>query len=101
MKKLFLRAEFGPLWGPWEVDETPRKVILLCLGHRFWFLMAEAHFASKNTLLLGTLCFLRAEHTLQPNTLCKVTIYSPAPFALIPFAQKNIFLQIGLLQFAS
>jgi len=29
MKKLFLRAEFGPLWGPWEVDETPRKVILL------------------------------------------------------------------------
>ena len=25
MKKLFLRAEFGPLWGPWEVDETPRK----------------------------------------------------------------------------
>ena len=27
MKKLFLRAEFGPLWGPWEVDETPRKVI--------------------------------------------------------------------------
>ena len=27
MKKLFLRAEFGPLWGPWEVDETPRKCI--------------------------------------------------------------------------
>ena len=25
MKKLFLRAEFGPLWEPWEVDETPRK----------------------------------------------------------------------------
>ena len=29
MKKLFLRAEFGPLWGPWEVDETPRKDILI------------------------------------------------------------------------
>ena len=28
MKKLFLRAEFGPLWDPWEVDETPRKWIL-------------------------------------------------------------------------
>ena len=28
MKKLFLRAEFGPLWGPWEVDETPRKMFL-------------------------------------------------------------------------
>ena len=27
MKKLFLRAEFGPLWGPWEVDETPRKFL--------------------------------------------------------------------------
>ena len=28
MKKLFLRAEFGPLWEPWEVDETPRNAIL-------------------------------------------------------------------------
>ena len=27
MKKLFLRAEFGPLWEPWEVDEIGRKVI--------------------------------------------------------------------------
>ena len=25
MKILFLREEFGPLWEPWEVDETPRK----------------------------------------------------------------------------
>ena len=53
------------------------------------------------SLLLNTLCFSRAEHTLQPNTLCKVTIYSSALFALLPFAQKNSFLQIGLLQFAS
>ena len=29
MKKLFLRAEFGPLWGPWEVDETPRKFLAM------------------------------------------------------------------------
>jgi hypothetical protein len=29
MKKLFLRAEFGPLWEPWEVDETPRKLFLI------------------------------------------------------------------------
>ena len=27
MKKLFLRAEFGPLWEPWEVDEIGRKNI--------------------------------------------------------------------------
>ena len=27
MKKLFLRAEFGPLWEPWEVDEIGRKTI--------------------------------------------------------------------------
>ena len=25
MKKLFLRAEFGPLWEPWEEDEIGRK----------------------------------------------------------------------------
>ena len=25
MKKLFLRAEFGPLWEPWEVDEIGRN----------------------------------------------------------------------------
>ena len=25
MKKLFLRAEFGPLWEPWEEDEVGRK----------------------------------------------------------------------------
>jgi hypothetical protein len=37
--------------------------------------LAEAHFAPKNTLLLGTLCFSRAEHILQPKTLCKVTNY--------------------------
>ena len=28
MKKLFLRAEFGPLWEPWEEDEIGRKGIL-------------------------------------------------------------------------
>ena len=28
MKKLFLRAEFGPLWEPWEEDEIGRKAIL-------------------------------------------------------------------------
>ena len=28
IKKLFLRAEFRPLWEPWEEDETPRKVVL-------------------------------------------------------------------------
>ena len=27
MKKLFLRAEFGPLWEPWEEDEIGRKSI--------------------------------------------------------------------------
>ena len=27
MKKLFLRAEFGPLWEPWEEDEIGRKKI--------------------------------------------------------------------------
>jgi hypothetical protein len=27
MKKLFLRAEFGPLWEPWEEDEIGRKII--------------------------------------------------------------------------
>ena len=26
MKKLFLRAEFGPLWEPWEEDEIGRKI---------------------------------------------------------------------------
>jgi hypothetical protein len=25
MKKLFLRAEFGSLWEPWEEDEVGRK----------------------------------------------------------------------------
>ena len=29
MKKLFLRAEFGPLWEPWEEDEIGRKTLLL------------------------------------------------------------------------
>ena len=29
MKKLFLRAEFGPLWEPWEEDEIGRKEILV------------------------------------------------------------------------
>ena len=29
MKKLFLRAEFGPLWEPWEEDEIGRK-------HSYW-----------------------------------------------------------------
>ena len=29
MKKLFLKAEFGPLWEPWKVDETPRKILFL------------------------------------------------------------------------
>ena len=42
---------------------------------------AEAHFAPKNTLLLGTFCFSRVEHTWQPNTLGKVTIYSSAHLA--------------------
>ena len=28
MKKLFLRAEFGPLWEPWEEDEIGRKTYL-------------------------------------------------------------------------
>ena len=42
---------------------------------------AEAHFAPKNTLLKGTFCFSRAEHTWHPNTLGKVTIYSTAHFA--------------------
>ena len=27
MKKLFLRAEFGPFWEPWEEDEIGRKNI--------------------------------------------------------------------------
>ena len=27
MKKLFLRAEFGPLWEPWEEDEIGRKFV--------------------------------------------------------------------------
>ena len=27
MKKLFLRAEFGPLWEPWEEDEIGRKIL--------------------------------------------------------------------------
>ena len=26
-EKLFLRAEFGPLWEPWEEDEIGRKVL--------------------------------------------------------------------------
>ena len=26
MKKLFLRAEFGPLWEPWEEKEIGRKI---------------------------------------------------------------------------
>ena len=29
MKKLFLRAEFGPLWEPWEEDEIGRKALPL------------------------------------------------------------------------
>jgi hypothetical protein len=29
MKKLFLRAEFGPLWEPWEEDEIGRKDFLV------------------------------------------------------------------------
>ena len=27
MKKLFLRAEFGPLWEPWEEDEIGRNIL--------------------------------------------------------------------------
>jgi hypothetical protein len=27
-KKLIMRAEFGPLWEPWEVDEIGRKKFL-------------------------------------------------------------------------
>ena len=29
MKNLFLRAEFGPLWEPWEEDEIGIKVNLV------------------------------------------------------------------------
>ena len=29
MKTLFLRAEFGPLWEPWEEDEIGRKHMFL------------------------------------------------------------------------
>ena len=29
----------------------------------YWVFTAEAHFAPKNTLLKGTFCFSRAEHT--------------------------------------
>jgi hypothetical protein len=32
MKKLFLRAEFGPLWEPWEEDEIGRNEVLGCFG---------------------------------------------------------------------
>ena len=38
MKKLFLRAEFGPLWEPWEEDEIGRKEFPLpnhCLFSEF------------------------------------------------------------------
>ena len=31
MKKLFLRAEFGPLWEPWEEDEIGRKILGLAI----------------------------------------------------------------------
>ena len=34
MKKLFLRAEFGPLWEPWEVDEIGRKTIIIDLTEK-------------------------------------------------------------------
>jgi hypothetical protein len=108
----------SPIW------QLKKMELLLPLS--YLITKAEAHFASQSILLFGnplhcylllkrtvsfklacyslllnTLCFSRAEHTLQPNTLCKVTIYSSALFALLPFAQKNSFLQIGLLQFAS
>jgi hypothetical protein len=35
MKKLFLRAEFGPLWEPWEEDEIGRKDIPYLFGPFF------------------------------------------------------------------
>ena len=43
MKKLFLRAEFGPLWEPWEEDEIGRKKISFLL--ELLALKAENFFA--------------------------------------------------------
>ena len=48
MKKLFLRAEFGPLWEPWGEDEIGRKV--------------EAYGGSENEI--GRKCILQAENIM-------------------------------------
>ena len=50
MKKLFLRAEFGPLWEPWEVDEIGRKNMYTAqtLPPDYWMLVLRL-----DTLLFG------------------------------------------------
>ena len=51
MKKLFLRAEFGPLWEPWEVDEIGRKILSLYYGNtKLEVCLAKNHQASRKPL---------------------------------------------------
>ena len=51
MKKLFLRAEFGPLWEPWEEDEIGRKKILVA-PKMVSFFSAELTAAKKLPFLM-------------------------------------------------
>ena len=64
-------------FNPIAINQCAHSVDTLPKGKSL-ILMAEAHFAPKNTLLFGTLCFSRAKHTWQPKTLGKVRIYSSA-----------------------
>ena len=52
MKKLFLRAEFGPLWEPWEENEIGRKDITIgCNKWKTWkkitYQLLTTHFYKK------------------------------------------------------
>ena len=64
MKKLFLRAEFGPLWEPWEEDEIGRKTLLL----RCSTLLSSDNLEGENKEIRGFETTLSLQLQLRKST---------------------------------
>ena len=112
MKKLFLRAKFGPLWGPWEVDETPRKVFTYCyyfshsrnqkllysryLWIHFWFLECYKYLIILNFQLFKYLLDFIVKLTVKtlPSTLPTPKVLSPGLAAPVQVSCCLIFYRI-------
>ena len=73
MKKLFLRAEFGPLWEPWEEDEIGRNT----LSHyepiiKQWQYQFGISFGGKCPLLLNFLLTMLVKCFQEVKPKCVV-----------------------------